>query len=101
MGTQTPDSVQVEAAERAKMAKAQLNDTVEAAEQTTSEFERTAEDATQEIRVLIRGAADRAFAFARERPTGALLMACATGALLAGLVALALKSDRSARSFLD
>jgi ElaB/YqjD/DUF883 family membrane-anchored ribosome-binding protein len=94
MGVQSADTVQVEAAERAKKVKEQLDRSAATAkEEDVAKAEQAAEDAAEWFRVRSRVAADVAASFVRKRPLDAMLIACAAGALLMGVVMLASKRD--------
>jgi ElaB/YqjD/DUF883 family membrane-anchored ribosome-binding protein len=90
MGVQSADTVQVEAAERAKKAKERIGTpTPEGA----AKADHALEDVGEWFRERSKVATDMAVTFARERPVEATLIACAAGALLIGLVMLASKRD--------
>ncbi len=73
MGTQTPDSVQVEAAHLAKVAKERAEATAVA-------------EAAQKVGDRRKVAADMATQLVKDDPIKAMLVAAAAGALLMGLV---------------
>jgi ElaB/YqjD/DUF883 family membrane-anchored ribosome-binding protein len=94
MGVQSADTVQVEAAERTRRAKEQLDrDAATAKEEDVAKAEQVAEDVAERFRARSRVAADMAASFVRDRPLDAMLIACAAGALLMGVVMLASKRD--------
>ena len=93
MGVQSADTVQVEAAERAKKAKEQNNRETGHAGEDAAKAVQDVEDPAQWFRARSKVAGDVTVAFVRARPAEAMLIACAGGALVMGLLMLASRSD--------
>jgi glycine/D-amino acid oxidase-like deaminating enzyme len=94
MGVQSAETVQVEAAERARKLKEQLDRSAATAkEEDVAKAEQAAGDVAEWFRVRSGVAAEMAASFVRDRPLNAMLIACAAGALLMGVAMLASKRD--------